>query len=86
MQQLFLGGQDFYIRTRIQGNISLIHVIQPVGNPDIKDQTYFSCGNKGTWPKINQNPRSAAIVARGSFSKRLFLFCAGGGVFVVVFL
>ena len=37
VQQLFLGVQDFYIRTRVQGDMGSIHVTQPVGKPDVKD-------------------------------------------------
>ena len=64
VQQLFLGVQDFYIRTRVQGDMGSIHVTQPVGKPDVKDKTCFNCGKKGHWPRIVQNPRSAATVAR----------------------
>ena len=41
VQQLFLGVQDFYIRTRVQGDMGSIHVTQP------KDKTCFNCGKKG---------------------------------------
>ena len=44
---LFLGVQDYYIRTRIQGDMASIHVTQPVGKPDVKDKTCFNCGKKG---------------------------------------
>ena len=47
VQQLFLGVQDFYIRTRVQGDMGSIHVTQPVGKPDVKDKTCFNCGKKG---------------------------------------
>ena len=47
VQQLFLGVQDFYIRTRLQGDMGSIHVTQPVGKPDVKDKTCFNCGKKG---------------------------------------
>ena len=51
VQQLFLGVQDFYIRTRVQGDMGSIHVTQPVGKPDVKDKTCFKkcshCGKKG---------------------------------------
>ena len=47
VQQLFLGVQDFYIRTRVQGDMGSIHVTQPVGKPDVKDRTCFNCGKKG---------------------------------------
>ena len=45
--QLFLGVQDFYIRTRVQGDMGSIHVTQPVGKPDVKDKTCYNCGKKG---------------------------------------
>ena len=47
VQQLFLGVQDFNIRTRVQGDMGSIHVTQPVGKPDVKDKTCFNCGKKG---------------------------------------
>ena len=47
VQQLFLGVQDFYIRTRVQGDMGSIHVTQPVGKPDVKDKTCYNCGKKG---------------------------------------
>ena len=47
VQQLFLGVQDFYIRTRVQGDVGSIHVTQPVGKPDVKDKTCYNCGKKG---------------------------------------
>ena len=46
-QQLFLGVQDYYIRTRVQGDMGSIHVTQPVGKPDVKDKTCYNCGKKG---------------------------------------
>ena len=47
VQQLFLGVQDFYIRTRVQGDMGSVHVTQRVGKPDVKDKTCFNCGKKG---------------------------------------
>ena len=47
VQQLFLGVQDFYIRTRVQGDVGSIHVTQPVGKPDVKDKTCYNCGKEG---------------------------------------
>ena len=47
VQQLFLGVQDYYIRTRVQGDMGSIHVTQPVGKPDVKDKTCYNCGKKG---------------------------------------
>ena len=47
VQQLFLGVQDYYIRTRVQGDMGSIHVTQPVSKPDVKDKTCYNCGKKG---------------------------------------
>ena len=33
VQQVFLGVQDYYISTRVQGDMGSIHVTQPVGKP-----------------------------------------------------
>ena len=64
VQQLFLGVQDFYIRTRVQGDMGSIHVTQPVGKPDVKKRRASTVERRAIWPRIVQNPRSAAIVAR----------------------
>ena len=47
VQQLFIGVQDYYIRTRVQGDMGSIHVAQPLQKPDVKDKTCFNCGKKG---------------------------------------
>ena len=47
VQQLKTGVQDYYIRTRVQGDLGSVHVAQPVGKPDVKDKTCFNCGKKG---------------------------------------
>ena len=47
VQQLFIGVQDYYIRTRVQGDMGSIHVTQPLQKPDVKDKTCFNCGKKG---------------------------------------
>ena len=47
VRQLFVGVQDYYIRTRVQGDMGSIHVTQPVPKPDVKDKTCFNCGKKG---------------------------------------
>ena len=47
VQQLFVGVQDYYIRTRVQGDMGSIHVTQPLQKPDVKDKTRFNCGKKG---------------------------------------
>ena len=59
VQQLFLGVQDYYIRTRVQGDMGSIHVTQPVGK-----RRATTVERRAIWPRIVQNPRSAAIVAR----------------------
>ena len=46
--QLKLGVQDYYIRTRVQGDLGSVHVAQPVQKAgDLKDRTCFNCGKKG---------------------------------------
>ena len=61
VQQLKTGVQDYYIRTRVQGDLGSVHVAQPVAaKTDLKDKTCFNCGKKGHL----QSPRSAAIVER----------------------
>ena len=43
-----LGVQDYYIRTRVQGDLGTLHVAQPVQKAaDLKDRTCFNCGKKG---------------------------------------
>ena len=46
VQQLKTGVQDYYIRTRVQGDLGSVHVAQPV-KADLKDKTCFNCGKKG---------------------------------------
>ena len=46
--QLKLGVQDYYVRTRVQGDLGSVHVAQPVQKAgDLKDKTCFNCGKKG---------------------------------------
>ena len=47
VQQLKTGVQDYYIRTRVQGDLGSVHVAQPVVKPDVKDKTCCNCGKKG---------------------------------------
>ena len=47
VQQLKTGVQDYYIRTRVQGDLGSVHVAQPVAKADLKDKTCFNCGKKG---------------------------------------
>ena len=44
--QLKHGVQDYYIRTRVQGDLGSVHVAQPV-QADLRDKTCFNCGKKG---------------------------------------
>ena len=65
--QLKLGVQDYYIRTRVQGDLGSVHVAQPVQKAgDLKDRICFNCGKKGHLAENCpvRNPRSAAIVER----------------------
>ena len=51
VQQLKTGAQDYYIRTRVQGDLGSVHVAQPVAaKTDLKDKTCFNCGKKGHAP------------------------------------
>ena len=56
VQQLKTGVQDYYIRTRVQGDLGSVHVAQPVPKADLKDKTCFNCGKKGLWLRIVRNP------------------------------
>ena len=48
VNQIKLGVQDYYIRTRVQGDLGTVHVAQPVQKAaDLKDKTCFNCGKKG---------------------------------------
>ena len=47
VQQLKTGVQDYYIRTRVQGDLGSVHVAKPVPKADLKDKTCFNCGKKG---------------------------------------
>ena len=48
VNQIKIGVQDYYIRTRVQGDLGTVHVAQPVQkSADLKDKTCFNCGKKG---------------------------------------
>ena len=48
VNQVKLGVQDYYIRTRVQGDLGTVHVAQPVQRAaGLKDKTCFNCGKKG---------------------------------------
>ena len=64
VQQLFLGVQDYYIRTRVEGDMGSIHVTQPVGSQMSRTRHASTVERRVIWPRIVRNPRSAAIVAR----------------------
>ena len=48
VNQIKIGVRDYYIRTRVQGDLGTVHVAQPVQKAaDLKDKTCFKCGKKG---------------------------------------
>ena len=48
VNQIKVGVQDYYIRTRVQGDLGTVHVAQPVQKAaDLKDKTCFNCGKRG---------------------------------------
>ena len=48
VNQTNLGVQEYYISTRVQGDLGTVHVAQPVQKAaDLKDKTCFNCGKKG---------------------------------------
>ena len=48
VNQIKIGVQDYYIRTRVQGDLGTVHVAQPVQKAaDLRDKTCFNCGKKG---------------------------------------
>eukprot|EP00434_Breviolum_minutum_P044116 symbB.v1.2.039362.t1/scaffold6515.1/size17451/1 len=64
VQQLKIGVQDYYIRTRVQGDLGSVHVAQPVGKPDVKDKTCFNCGKKGHLAKNCPEPKKCSHCGR----------------------
>ena len=72
VQQLKTGVQDYYIRTRAQGDLGSVHVAQPVGKPDVKDKTCFNCGKKGCpEPKKCSHCGKKGHSAKDCWEKRL---------------
>ena len=64
VQQLKIGVQDYYIRTRVQGDLGSVHVAQPVGKPDVKDKTCFNCGKKGHLAENCPEPKKCSHCGR----------------------
>ena len=64
VQQLKTGVQDYYIRTRVQGDLGSVHVAQPVGKPDVKDKTCFNCGKKGHLAENCPEPKKCGHCGR----------------------
>ena len=59
--QLKLGVQDYYIRTRVQGDLGSVHVAQPVQKAgDLKDRTCFNCGKKGHLAENCPEPKTCS--------------------------
>ena len=66
VQQLFLGVQDYYIRTRVQEDMGSIHVTQPVGKPDVKDKTCYNCEKKSHLAENCPEPKKCSHCGRKS--------------------
>ena len=65
VQQLKTGVQDYYIRTRVQGDLGSVHVAQPVAaKADLKDKTCFNCGKKGHLAENCPEPKKCSHCGR----------------------
>ena len=65
VQQLKTGVQDYYIRTRVQGDLGSVHVAQPVAaKTDLKDKTCFNCGKKGHLAENCPEPKKCSHCGR----------------------
>ena len=65
VQQLKTGAQDYYIRTRVQGDLGSVHVAQPVAaKTDLKDKTCFNCGKKGHLAENCPEPKKCSHCGR----------------------
>ena len=65
VQQLKTGVQDYYIRTRVQGDLGSVHIAQPVAaKADLKDKTCFNCGKKGHLAENCPEPKKCSHCGR----------------------
>ena len=65
VQQLKTGVQDYYIRTRVQGDLGSVHVAQPVAaKAELKDKTCFNCGKKGHLAENCPEPKKCSHCGR----------------------
>ena len=65
VQQLKTGVQDYYIRTRVQGDLGSVHVAQPVAaKTDLKDKTCFNCGKNGHLAENCLEPKKCSHCGR----------------------
>ena len=76
VNQIKIGVQDYYIRTRVQGDLGTVHVAQPVQKAaHLKDKTCFNCGKKGHLagncliPKMCSHCGKKAHVAKDCWKK-----------------
>ena len=61
VNQIKIGVQDHYIRTRVQGDLGTLHVAQPVQKAaDLKDKTCFNCGKKGHLAESCPEPKKCS--------------------------
>ena len=61
VHEIMTGVQDYYIRTRVQGDLGTMHVAQPVQKAaDLKDKTCFNCGKKGHLAKTCPEPKNCS--------------------------
>ena len=62
VQQLKTGVQDYYIRTRVQGDLGSVHVA--AAKADLKDKTCFNCGKKGHLAENCPEPKKCSHCGR----------------------
>ena len=64
VQQLKTGVQDYYIRTRVQGDLGSVHVAQPVAESRFEGQDVLQLWKEGSFGReLSRTHRSAVIVA-----------------------